>query len=168
MLGGGCRGGFGDLGALRKIYFSAEDGIVFHRESQRANIAFDGATGTQFDAASSHNVSVNLALNQNVPCCEIRSNVRTWADGESALCQSYGSFDTPVDDQVFSALYFPANHDGLAYPSRTIFGCHGSIPFQNYLNFDPRHKDGVHCLGTIGDSGIRQPEANAAGSQKVA
>ena len=76
---------------------------------------------------------MNLALNQNIPSREIRSNVRTCADRESALCQSHGSFDTAVDDQVFPALYFPANHDGLTYPSRTIFGCHGSFPFQNYL-----------------------------------
>jgi hypothetical protein len=145
MLGSYCRGGVWRLGALRKVDFAPKDGVVFHRESQRANIAFDRAAGPQFYAAAGDNISVNLALNQNIPSREIRSNVCSWADGEPALRQSHGSFDTPVDDQVFSALYFPANHDGLAYPSRTIFGCHGSIPFQNYLTSTRATKNGAHC-----------------------
>jgi hypothetical protein len=104
MLRVGCGDGFGRLGALSKVDFAAKDGIVFHREPERAHIAFHHATGTQLKSATSHNIALDLALNQNIPCREIRGNVRTWADRESAFRQSYGSFDTPVDDQVFPAL----------------------------------------------------------------
>jgi hypothetical protein len=133
MLGLNCRGGFRCFGTLGKVDFAAEDRIVFNRKPQRTHIAFNGATRPQFDAAAGYDVSVDLPLNQYVPSRKVRGNVCAWADGEPALGQSYGSFDTPIDDQVFRAFDFPTNDDGLAYPSRTIFGCHGSIPFQNYL-----------------------------------
>ena len=159
VLGVGCPGGFGCFGALGKVYLAAEDGIVFDRKPQRAHIPFDRTTGPQLDTTAGNDIAMDLALNQNVPGREVRGNVCAWADGESALGQSYGSFDTPVDDQVFRAFNFPTNDDGLADPSRTIFGCHESIPFQNYFDFDLRRKMARIVLETLA---IRYPAAQKA------
>ena len=50
-FGAGCCALRG-FGALRQIHLAAKHGIVFDREPERANIAFNHAAGAQFDAAA--------------------------------------------------------------------------------------------------------------------
>lgn len=134
VAGGGCS--LGHFGALAQIDFAAKDGIIFNREPGGAYIALDQATGAQFNAARGNNVAVNFSLDQNIARDEVSGDVRAGADGQTTLSQGYGSFDTPVDDQVFPALYFTANHDGFANSSRTIFGCHSVYSLPALFVFD--------------------------------
>jgi hypothetical protein len=122
------------LGSLRQINLAAENSIVFNGKAKRPDIALNYASSPQFDTAAGHDVALYLALDQNIASSQIRGDVCVRPYRQAALGQRHRSFDSSVDDQVLSALYFPTNYNGFTNPSRTIFGCHGSNSFQNLKN----------------------------------
>ena len=124
-----CVGAIGPLGhGLRQVHLAAEDGVVFHRQAQGANIAFHGAAGAQFHAAAGHHVALNLAQNQHVLGGEVGGNIGIGANRQPALREADGPLHAPIHNQVFTALHFAANHDGLADARGSILHCHGFVP----------------------------------------
>jgi hypothetical protein len=123
--------------ALREVHLTAKDCVVLNRETQCVNVAFHHASSAELDPSTSHDVAVDFALDEHVTRPEVSGNACTRANRQAALGEGYGSFDTPVDHQIFPALHFSTNDDGLANSSRTIFGCHESIPSRGAI-FDFR------------------------------
>ena len=60
-LCGVCAPSDGLGGGLRQVHLAAEDGIVFDREAQRADIALEVAPGPQLHAAAGHHVALHMA-----------------------------------------------------------------------------------------------------------
>jgi hypothetical protein len=133
MLGlcAGWRGVCG-LGSLGEVDLAAENSVVFDGETESAHIPFNDAASPELDATACDDIALHLPLNENVPGCEVSGYVCARPDREPAFGQGHGSLNTTVNNQIFSALNFATNDNGFANPSRTIFGCHGSISFQNH------------------------------------
>ena len=57
---------FVTLGTLGKVDFAAKDCIVFHSQAKGPHITLDHAAGAQLHSPTSHDVALNLALDQHV------------------------------------------------------------------------------------------------------
>ena len=64
---------------------------------------------------------MNPAHDQNVFGGEIGGNVGIGADGQPALQEAHGTLHAPIHNQIFTALHFAANHNGLADVCGNVF-----------------------------------------------
>src|ERR1039458_561207 len=122
-------GAFRSLGrALGQVHFAAEYRVILHRQPKRANIALHAAAGPQLHPAAGHHVALYMAQNQHVSGEEVRLNTGVGPDGQPALGKRHRPLHVPIHNQVFTPLYFAANHDALADARGCILHCHGFVP----------------------------------------
>lgn len=108
----------------RQVNFAAKDRVVFNGQPQGVHIALHNTARAQIDAARGDNISLDAAHDQDVLGGKVGGHMRVWANRKPVLGQIDKPFDVPIDDEILTSLYFPANHNRLANACLTVFGSH--------------------------------------------